>query len=214
MVKAENPQDALEEKINLQIKSEEGNYTTLDKKRLTIPNTGWLQVLKNSILRNDEDGIQETGHVDEIDNPTLSSRVRKEILAHKESIVQQESNSTVPFSLVLWDLGGQNEFITTHHLFLDIDATTLVVMDINKGLHHHLEEKPKLGHPNTPAEVLSYWLTTIHSQALEKKVKPNIALVLTHKDMIQTLNMDQYIENYIQCIEKYIQGKKFAHYIT
>ena len=118
------------------------------------------------------------------------------------------------FSLVLWDLGGQNEFITTHHLFLDVAATTLVVMDITIGLHHHLEKKPKLEHPDTPAEVLSYWLNTIHNQALEKDVKPNIALVLTHKDMVQTLDRDQYIEKYIQCIEKYVEGKPYARYIT
>ena len=122
----------------------------------------------------------------EIEIPTLGSEMKKAILSHKTSIAQEESNSTMPFCLVLWDLGGQNEFITTHHLFLDVAATTLVVMDITKGLHHHLEEKPKLGHPNTPAEVLSYWLNTIHSQALEKTVKPNIALVLTHKGMVQT----------------------------
>ena len=150
----------------------------------------------------------------EIEIPTLSLEMKRAILAHKTSTVQEESNSTMPFSLVLWDLGGQNEFITTHHLFLDVAATTLVVMDITKGLHHHLEEKPKLGHPNTPAEVLSYWLNTIHSQALEKNLKPNIALVLTHKDMVQILDRDQYIEKYIQCIEKYVEGKPYARYIT
>ena len=150
----------------------------------------------------------------EIEIPTWGSEIKKAILAHKTSTAQEESNSTMPFSLVLWDLGGQNEFITTHHLFLDVAATTLVVMDITKGLHHHLEEKPKLGHPNTPAEVLSYWLNTIHSQALEKKEKPNITLVLTHKDMVQTLDTDQYIENYIQCIVKHFQGKPYAQYIT
>ena len=150
----------------------------------------------------------------EIEIPTLNSEMKKAILAHKTSKAQEESNSTMPFSLVLWDLGGQNEFITTHHLFLDVAATTLVVMDITKGFHHHLEKKPKIGHPNTPAEVLSYWLNTIHSQALEKNVKPNIALVLTHKDMVQTLDIDQYIENYIQCIEEYVEGKPYARYIT
>ena len=150
----------------------------------------------------------------EIEIPTLGSQMKKAILSHKTSEAQEESSSTMPFSLVLWDLGGQNEFITTHHLFLDVAATTLVVMDITKGLHHHLEEKPKLGHPNTPAEVLSYWLNTIHSQALEKNVKPNIALVLTHKGMVQTLDRDKYIEKYIQCIEKYVEGKPYARYIT
>ena len=120
-----------------------------------------------------------------IEIPASNLEMKKGILAHKTSKVQEESNLLVPFSLSLWDLGGQNEFITTHHLFLDIDATTLVVMDISKSLHHHLEEKPKLGHPNTPAEVLCYWLNTIHNQALEKNMKPNIALVLTHKDMVE-----------------------------
>ena len=150
----------------------------------------------------------------EIEIPTLGSEMKKAILSHKTSIAQEESSSTMPFSLVLWDLGGQNEFIETHHLFLDVAATTLVVMDITKGLHHHLEEKPKLGHPNTPAEVLRYWLNTIHSQAFEKNVKPNIALVLTHKDMVQTLDRNQYIEKYIQCVEKYIEGKSYAGYLT
>ena len=89
-----------------------------------------------------------------------------------------------PFTLRLWDLGGQNDFITTHHLFLDVEATTLIVMDITKEFdktfrirerHQNKEKDLKLKqtNPKTPAHILHYWLNAFFVEAKAKAGKEN-----------------------------------------
>ena len=143
-----------------------------------------------------------------------SEKLRYDLEAHKDTLPEQEHNSDTHMTVTLWDLGGQNEFLTTHHLFLHAESTTLIVMDITKPLHQELDKDTKLGHPNTPAEVLHYWLNSLQTQISDQKVKPNIALVLTHTDLICTGNSSYYIETYIDSILKSIEGKSYGNYIT
>ena len=70
----------------------------------------------------------------------ISEKHMKQLLSHKESLdLFLEEN--VPCTINLWDCGGQEEFYVTHHLFIDVEATTLIVMDISKSL------RVPLGHP-------------------------------------------------------------------
>ena len=144
----------------------------------------------------------------------MNEGLRKEILTHQETLEELQFSDEIPISIRLWDLGGQNEFLTTHHLFLNSYSTTVIVMDITKPLHQMLERNPKLGHPNTPTEVLHYWLNSLHVQASEKNKKPSIALVLTHSDLIDVAEYDRFTERYISDILKTIDGKEYGYLLA
>ena len=139
----------------------------------------------------------------------LSDRMRHNILT---------SNLRSQYLLYAWDFGGQEEFIATHHFFLDINCTILIVMDITRNLHKPVKdessESVKRGIPQTPAQYLCHWLGMIHTKALEERVEPNVALVLTHKDLIQSYNVEQYIQNYIDELAKVTEGKAYQGYIS
>ena len=145
----------------------------------------------------------------------ISFEIRNELYDHKGKslIVEPELEEETPFTLSVWDLGGQDEFISTHHLFLNTEATTLIVMDITKGLHQLVGRNSELRYLNSPAEVLHYWLNLLHSDAAKQKRIPNIAIVLTHTDKIKNKNRKEYIEDYKHKIMEIIEGKPYGKYI-
>ena len=75
-------------------------------------------------------------------------------------------------------------------------------MDITQKFHQPLQQKAKFGSPNTPAEVLCYWLNSFQIQSRDQGVKPEIALVLTHKDLMSSEDESHYIQSYINDIFK------------
>ena len=127
------------------------------------------------------------------------------------------SDESIPYSINIWDHGGQNEFIITNQLFLNTEAFNLLVMDISLDLHIPLKQSPdtrgKYSIPKTPAQILCYWLNALHVLASKKMTEPNIALVLTHKDMIIE-STKKYIDRYIAELLKCTVGKPYASYIT
>ena len=147
-----------------------------------------------------------------------SSKINIEMSKAFERFAKKEINlpsievpkNNTPFTLRLWDLGGQNEFINTHHLFLDVGATTLIVMDITKKIHDTFKGKIKLGNPKTPAEVLCYWLNSFHVQGSRSGITPNIAVVLTHTDLVKTEDIQHYTDD----IKLAVQGKPYATLIS
>ena len=145
--------------------------------------------------------------------PVMDEHTKTQILKHQYDTPEYSSDDRIPFSLTLWDLGGQDDFMATHHLFLHADVTTLIVMDITQKLHQPLQQNTKFGSPNTPAEVLCYWLNSIHIQARDQGVKPEIALVLTHKDLISFEDKSHYIQSYINDIFKAVHKKPYAELI-
>ena len=68
----------------------------------------------------------------------------------------EESVVDKPFVLTLWDLGGPNEFMAVHHIFLKAESTTLIVMNITKKLKQRIGIQTKLNYLNTTEEVLHY----------------------------------------------------------
>ena len=87
-------------------------------------------------------------------------------------------------------------------------------MDISKPIHEILDQNAKMDHPNTPAEVLHYWLNSLHVQSSEKTKKPSIALVLTHSDLIDVAEYDRFTEGYISAILKTIDGKVYGYLLA
>ena len=151
-----------------------------------------------------------------MDHPRIASlkeNLRKEILTYKDTLPQQQSDET-SVTICLRDFGGQNDLLTSQQFFLGDESTTLIVMDLTKPLHHMLEENQKLGHLNTPAAVLHYWLNVLHGKTSHKNLQPNIALVLTHRDMIQDVNGEMNVEAYINDIMNILQGYPYAKLIN
>ena len=142
---------------------------------------------------------------------TLSEQLKNEILSYKDTLPETKPDD-ISMSIRLWYLGGQNEFIATHHLFLDANSTTVIVMDITKPLDEMLDKCPKLGHPNTPAAVLHYWLNSLYVQSIQTNVQPNVALVLTHTDMID--NVEMHVDKYIRGILVTIREQPCANLIN
>ena len=130
------------------------------------------------------------------------------------SHAEEDKFEKIPFTIRLWDLGGQNDFINTHHLFLDIGATTLIVMDITKKLHSTFDGEIKYGNPTTPAEVLCYWLNSFHVQSVGSTTRPNVAMVLTHTDILEPTERDWIIQNYKAEIMKIVESKPYSDLIT
>ena len=149
--------------------------------------------------------------------PIISSDEFSRLLESQKLYVKP-SNERIPYSVNIWDHGGQNEFIITNQLFLNIEAFNILVMDISLDLHIPLKLSPdtrgKYSIPKTPGQVLCYWLNALHVLALKKTTEPNIALVLTHKDMIIIENTKKYIDRYIVELLKCTAGKPYASYIT
>ena len=148
----------------------------------------------------------------------MTSQVRQQLLDQQEARKYMDFSSNIDYSLRIWDYGGHTEFLATHHLFLNIESATLILLDISKPIkdpiERDLDKSIGVGIPNTPEQFLHYWLRTIYNQSLQKKLEPNIALVLTHKDMIQAVDTDQYIEQYILGVQRSIEGKAYSHYIS
>ena len=158
-----------------------------------------------------------------ISMPTTTHTIRKinagdlcRLLESKTSYTQP-SDERIPYSVNIWDHGGQNEFIITNQLFLSVEALNLIVMDISLDLNMTLkqssETKGKFGIPKTPAQILCYWLNALHLRAMERRSKPNISLVLTHNDMIQGDDQKKYTDSYIEELFKCIRGKPYEPYI-
>ena len=182
--------------------------TLVTNPRLTVS-----EETKPTILEQGNSMNQIETKVDTVkeDDSKKEMDIRNEILTHGQLLEEEQPTDDIPISIRLWDLGGQNEFITTHHLFLDAESTTVIVMDITKPLHQELEKNPKLGHPNTPAEVLHYWLNSLHVQSSGQNMNPSIALVLTHVDLISVAVCELFTESYINDILKTVDGKAYGY---
>ena len=117
-------------------------------------------------------------------------------------------------TLTIWDFGGQDDFISTHHLFIDVEATNVIVMDISRDLTEELKKDVKPGHPNTPAKFLHYWLNFIYFQAKRKGVRPNVALVLTHLDKIEEGTKEKKITKILNEIKGEDKSTPYSKLIT
>ena len=139
-------------------------------------------------------------------------------LKHRKETYTTPSDERIPYSINIWDHGGQNEFIITNQLFLNVEAFILMVMDISRDLNIPLKQSAdaegKFGIPKTPVQILCYWLNALHVLAKKKGTEPNIALVLTHKDMIKADDTKKYIDSYIEELLECINGKPYASYIN
>ena len=206
------------------------------------------ELIQPTIVIHEEVQAQETKHVDmSTDTDKNRSQVTNEESTEKQNRGAQysseqilasmrdfsKSKESTPFTLRLWDSGGQNDFMTTHHLFLDVGAATLIVMDVTKEFDKPFkiyekkqnEEKDlrlKRTNPQTPEHILHYWLNSFVVDAAKKNgVDPsniatkkndlglNIAIVLTHTEQIEETKRDKHIQNYKDDILKSLKKKPY-----
>ena len=69
-------------------------------------------------------------------------------------------------------------------------------------------------YPKPPAEILTYWLKSVHFQARKQNLKPNIVLLLTGTDSMTVKERRQRIISYTETIIDMVQGKAYADYIS
>ena len=206
------PPEQLSDDIPMHIDHDQAAEKLLEKER----REGEKYYLKAEVSRkshsedypvsNEEEDEEETKS--ERETKTQEDSVRKGILNSEKT--PEETN---PFSATFWDFSGQNDFIATHHLFLDAESTTLICMDITKPLDQNLETNPKLGNPSSPEETLHYWLNSLYVKT-DQKLQPKIAIVLTHKDLIEDDSIETYVTDYIKGILSTVQGHPYANFIT
>ena len=86
---------------------------------------------KNNAHTKREPGVQKTIYQNSTEKEELpffyDQITIKDIMELSNKQLKEESDEKIPFSISLWDLGGRDEFISTHHLFLDAEATILIV---------------------------------------------------------------------------------------
>ena len=147
--------------------------------------------------------------------PKMNQQLQKRLSLQLQKTPNQDNQD---YSVSLWDFGGQDEFIVTHQLFLHGESLALLVMDMSIGLHDELpdstEATSRVRIPRSPAGFLHFWLDTIYKKATEKSLEPNVALVLTHRDLIEEREAENYIKSYKTEITKSLQGKAYSSYIT
>ena len=156
----------------------------------------------------------------------MSSRFKEQALATFDKISENESKENTPFTLRLWDLGGQNDFQSTHHLFLDVNATTVIVMDITKEFSEQFEHpdkdlKLKQSNPSSPEEIMHYWLSSLYEEAKKIELETNAAkhlnifIVLTHIDDYHTEDeKEKRINLYKEQIKESLKDKKYKYLVT
>ena len=99
-----------------------------------------------------------------------------------------------------------------NHSFLKAEALICYAMDIRLDLFSPLMRswggKKINENPKTQAELLKYWLNSMHIQAKKQNIKPNIVLLLTGS--IRRKEQSKYIKTIIDLVE----GKPYASYIS
>ncbi len=124
---------------------------------------------------------------------------------------KEQSTDAINGVLRLWDFGGQTEFYTTHHIFLDAEAINIIALDASKTLKQKLQEENEpleFGLPNTQEEFLCYWLRSIEAKSAEKNITPDVIIVVTHVDMIPHTQREGKIAAFQQEIENVTEEKK------
>ena len=127
---------------------------------------------------------------------------------------QSNHQDTQDYSVSLWDFGGGDQFLVTNQFSLYGESLALLVLDMTKNLDDDTDSTSKVRIPKTPAGFLHFWLNTIHKQSLKKNFQPNVALVLTHRDLIPEQESQEYIKAYINDIMRSLNGKAYSNYIT
>ncbi len=145
-----------------------------------------------------------------------AAEVREELVdqvkaaAEKMSTALKQPTGDPKGVLRLWDFGGQTEFYTTHHMFLESDAINIIAMDASKHLQSKVvptQRKENISIPITQEEFLCYWLRSIEAKAKsseeEKQMNPQIILVFTHVDMITHMQKAQFLEDVKHTLDKF-----------
>ncbi len=125
----------------------------------------------------------------------------------------------------IWDFGGQIEYYTTHHLFLDPDSIHILTLDVSKGLDSTVltEKIGRFGDkeaaiPKTVIEFVHYWLNTIYTYIPDASsvdaLPMKVLIVMTHKDKLDPDIREQAINQFITDLFQRIDGKAYERLIS
>ena len=144
----------------------------------------------------------------EIDNETL-------FFLHKNVESQEPPDKNIPYSINLRNFNNRDEFSAMNQLFLKPEALILYIVDTTLDFFSPFDQGWKINETSkTSAEILTYWLKSVHDHAEKQNFKPNIVLLLTHTYSFTETGRSQYVESYVQTIIKTVEGKPYADYIS
>ena len=150
-------------------------------------------------------------------NEKSDAEVKEEIIdeLRRMTVATKVNDQTPAGKLRIWDFGGQTEFYTTHHMFLEADPLNILVLDMSKDLKAVLPLKQDLaeGIPTTQEEFLFYWLKTIEAKSVKQQTTAQVVLVLTHRDLIPSDNQEKYTEEYQTAIQNAIEQLEISNSI-
>ena len=130
----------------------------------------------------------------ETEEPTFDKE--KALTVYQEAVVKEASEAAKKLDdfeidklkLSVWDYGGQRVFYDLHHLFLTRQAFYLVVFSMDKFFRDETSEHEVMG-------FLLFWLRSLKMHAPSAP----IALVGTHKDVVDAEESHRFIHEKIVC---------------
>ena len=201
------------EEMEIPRKSHLSSSNSMGKKsfvtRLELNKTK-IQRVRQNITYNLEASKKELeDELQKPDNETL-------FFLNKNARIVEVPENNIPYSINLWDFDSQDKFSAMNHSFLKAEALICYAMDIRLDLFSPLRRSwggKKINEsPKTQAELLKYWLNSVHIQAKKQNIKPNIVLLLTGS--IRHKEQSKYTESYIKTIIDLVEGKPYASYIS
>ncbi len=126
--------------------------------------------------------------------PTVLNEETKEILEALSEVSDANISLTKeidPFTLFIWDYGGQVVYYVLHSIFIRSRCVYIVVVKLSRSLHKSVPAHELPPHTRSKQikywQQIDYWLRTIFSHSAKQKGQDpaNIIIVGTHKDQLQ-----------------------------
>ncbi|VDI83798.1 Hypothetical predicted protein [Mytilus galloprovincialis] len=123
------------------------------------------------------------------------SITKKSFLEKSSKVGKKKLHNRKIAPIIIWDFGGQDVFYSTHQSFLTYRAIYIIVLDGSRKLDDpclYEQYLPgKSGH-KTSRDYLQFWINTIVTYCKGSiQGFPKILVVLTHKDKLNTNEIEQ-----------------------
>ncbi|CAG2218848.1 LRRK2 [Mytilus edulis] len=120
--------------------------------------------------------------------------------------------------VIIWDFGGQDVFYSTHQTFLTYRALYMIVLDGSRKLDDPCPHKtylPGKSGDKTARDYLRFWINTIVTYCKGSVEDfPKIMIVLTHKDKVQSNEVENRKSEIFREIKNMIKHKPFEKHLV
>ena len=127
------------------------------------------------------------------------------------------------FTAVVWDCAGQENYITTHTVFIRRNNPVFIVFKASCNLFGPVAARPGDPKPSrkvTHFKIIHYWLQTVtsvrHDPGGDEHISeylPTVVLVITHIDQIDG-DIEKAKDEIISQLAKELEGKRYAKHLA